>query len=340
MNEINNEITSLPEGYCIRPVEMEDIGTFLEILNDYWEPFLGVRKFTEEDIRRIFTSPGFDNRASTRLVLSPEGRPAGGILVWDVPSPPVHPLIYGAVRKEFEGRGIGTYMLHWAETRSRQAISRVEEGVRVIVRATSSIGHEPTVNLFKKRGMQPIRYSWMMIMDLDKEPHKPQWPDGITISSFRDHPDLKSIYRAVNDSFQDHWGYVERDEQESIKRWEHRLESDKDFDPTLWYLAMDGDDIAGLALCEPQVGDNPDLAIVETLGVRRSWRRRGLGLALLRHAFVEFYAHSKKQVGLGVDAQSLTGATRLYEKAGMRVHQQLVTYDLELRPGEEISKQD
>ena len=71
-----------------------------------------------------------------------------------------------------------------------------------------------------------------------------------------------------------------------------------------------------------------------------SERRWGLGLALLRHAFVEFYARSKKQVGLGVDAQNLTGATLLYEKAGMRVRQQLVTYDLELRPGEEISKQD
>ena len=65
----------------------------------------------------------------------------------------------------------------------------------------------------------------------------------------------------------------------------------------------------------------------------------GLSLALLQHSFTGFYARSKKQVELGVDSQNLTGATRLYEKAGVRVHQQLATYDLELRPGEEISKQ-
>jgi len=46
-------------------------------------------------------------------------------------------------------------------------------------------------------------------------------------------------------------------------------------------------------------------------------------------------------VGLGVDAQSLTGATRLYEKAGMHSDpaRQLVLYEKELRPGIEIRTQ-
>ncbi len=46
-------------------------------------------------------------------------------------------------------------------------------------------------------------------------------------------------------------------------------------------------------------------------------------------------------MGLGVDAQSLTGATRLYEKAGMRSDpsRQLVLYEKELRPGLEIRTQ-
>jgi ribosomal protein S18 acetylase RimI-like enzyme len=75
------------------------------------------------------------------------------------------------------------------------------------------------------------------------------------------------------------------------------------------------------------------------LGVRRPWRKRGLGLALLNHAFGEFYLRGKRKAGLGVDAENLTGALKLYEKAGMHVHKQFDMFEKELRPGLEISTQ-
>ncbi len=84
---------------------------------------------------------------------------------------------------------------------------------------------------------------------------------------------------------------------------------------------MDGDEIAGINLCRPQSFDDAEVGWVGTLGVRRQWRKRGMGLALLRHSFNEFYRRGKRKVGLGVDAQNLTGALRLYENAGMHVHQ-------------------
>jgi len=111
------------------------------------------------------------------------------------------------------------------------------------------------------------------------------------------------------------------------------------FDPTLWFLAMDGDEIAGISLCRPYAYDDPDMGFVNVLAVRRPWRKRGLGLALLRHSFNEFYHRGKRKVGLGVDAQNLTGALHLYEKAGMHVHRQFDSYEKELRAGREISVQ-
>ena len=78
---------------------------------------------------------------------------------------------------------------------------------------------------------------------------------------------------------------------------------------------------------------------VNSLGVRRPWRRRGLALALLRHAFGVFYRRGKTKVGLGVDATSLTGATRLYEKAGMHVQRKSVTYEKVLREGRDLTTQ-
>ena len=60
------------------------------------------------------------------------------------------------------------------------------------------------------------------------------------------------------------------------------------------------------------------------------WRQRGLGLALLRHAFGEFYRRGQPRVGLGVDAQNPTGATRLYERAGMHIAYEAVAFEKEL----------
>jgi ribosomal protein S18 acetylase RimI-like enzyme len=58
---------------------------------------------------------------------------------------------------------------------------------------------------------------------------------------------------------------------------------------------------------------------VRSLGVRRPWRRRGLGLALLLASFGAFWERGTRTIGLGVDGENTTGAVRLYEKAGMRV---------------------
>ena len=51
----------------------------------------------------------------------------------------------------------------------------------------------------------------------------------------------------------------------------------------------------------------------------RSYRRRGLATALLMHAFAAFQARGLTRARLGVDAESTTGAVRLYERAGMTV---------------------
>lgn len=80
-----------------------------------------------------------------------------------------------------------------------------------------------------------------------------------------------------------------------------------------------------------------EMGYVGTLGVRRAWRKRGVGLALLRHSFGEFQRRGKPRAALHVDASNLTGALRLYESAGMHVHLASDMYEKEIRPGMEIS---
>lgn len=67
------------------------------------------------------------------------------------------------------------------------------------------------------------------------------------------------------------------------------------------------------------------------LGVRRPWRARGIGRALLVTAFVAVHARGGEAVELGVDAANPTGATRLYEDVGMREHQSFEVWGKSLR---------
>jgi len=193
--------------------------------------------------------------------------------------------------------------------------------------------------LFKDFGYRYLRRSYRMLIQLESPPLEPVWPEGLSIRTYNPDTDLKAVFLTDQDVFRDHFGFVEEPIETGLARFEHFMTGYKGFDPSLWYLAWDGDDVAGICLCRSHSYDDPDLAYVNVLGVRRRWRKRGLGLAFLHHAFGEFYRRGKRKAGLGVDAENLTGALRLYEKAGMHVHMQFDLYEKELRPGKEISVQ-
>jgi ribosomal protein S18 acetylase RimI-like enzyme len=64
--------------------------------------------------------------------------------------------------------------------------------------------------------------------------------------------------------------------------------------------------------------------------VRPRWRRLGLGEALLRESFREFHRRGERRVALAVDVENPTGATRLYERVGMRPLWEAVVYRKQL----------
>jgi mycothiol synthase len=187
--------------------------------------------------------------------------------------------------------------------------------------------------LLEKHGYKQIRSSWRMAIELHEAPAAPEWATGITVRTLASDMNLlPAVYLADEEAFKDHWGHMPM----SFEEWQHVAVNRENFDPTLWFLAMDGEQIAAVALCQDEKEAG---SWVHSLGVRRPWRQKGLGMALLRQAFGEFYRRGLRNVYLGVDAQSLTGATRLYERAGMHVVRQYNTYEKELRAGKELSTQ-
>ena len=330
----------LPEGYWSRPAKMDDLKAAVEMFNADAKQIVGVEKFILREVGNDWQTPGFNLNTDSLIVLSADDSVVGFYEVRDL-EPHVSINCWGRVHPEYTNRGLGTYLLDWAQNRALQAIPKAPPEARVAMQCTSICLNQAAQDLFQKAGMQQVRRWLRMVVDLDNPPPVPQYPDGIEIRTLVVDQDEWALTKAVVEAFRDHWGFVERPMEDEHERWMHFIRNNKDFDPTLCFLAWDGDQLAGSSLCWPQSHDDPDMGWVDELAVRRPWRKRGLALALLHHSFGEFYHRKKLRVGLGVDAQSLTGALRLYEKAGMHSDpdRQYVSYEKELRSGVELRTQ-
>ena len=332
-------ILELPKGFTVRGADLNDVGQSLALFNRWSRALIGQDEITVLDaLRNDWMSPGFDPAQDIRVIFAPNGQMAGYIEVWTTVKPPVHPWIWGRVDPDYEDMGLGKWLLNWAEQRALEALPSVPVELRFAPRQGTYRQAEKAKKLFEDIGYRYIRSSYQMLIEMDGPPPDPEFPQGIAVRTYNPETDAAAVYQAQIDSFRDHFGFVEQPFEEGLKRFRHFWEQE-DFDPTLLFLAMDGEEIAGISLCPPHSIDDPEQGWVGTLGVRRPWRKRGIGLALLRHSFNEFYRRGKRKVGLGVDAQNLTGALRLYENAGMHVHQTFDLYEKELRPGMEISVQ-
>ena len=65
---------------------------------------------------------------------------------------------------------------------------------------------------------------------------------------------------------------------------------------------------------------------LEHVSVRRPWRRRGLASALMASALVGLRDARMTEAALGVDAENISGALRVYEAMGFRRAKTGVSY--------------
>jgi mycothiol synthase len=319
----------LPRGFVARHPVMDDAEAVARLARICEIELYGEAETTLDDVLTEWQDPTYNLATDAWIVLSPEGKIVGANGVFHRE----HVRIYtGAdVHPDYRNRGIGTYLLQQAEARAYQHVMEAASGIRVTLNTGASSKNIAAQRLLEKHGFKQVRTFWRMKIELKEVPPAPTWSAGITVRTFT--PGMeRAVFEADEEAFQDHWGHIPG----QFEEWEHWTLKREGFDPSLWFLAMDGDEIAGFSLCkdEKEAG-----GWVHVLGVRRPWRRRGVGLALLHHAFGEFYRRSIRNVYLGVDSQNLTGATRLYERAGMHVVRRNFSYEKELRAGRELSTQ-
>jgi mycothiol synthase len=219
----------------------------------------------------------------------------------------------GGVAQGAKGRGIRASL---AERYGARAHASGVERLRTFLLQEDAAA----AALFAARGFQEVRRFYEMAIDLDAPPPEPVVPPGLVLEPFREE-DARGFHAAVGDAFSENWDFVGLPFEEwwSMRRGEHADEHG-----SLWFVVRDGDEIAAAIRNEAHRGGG---GFVGLLGVRRPWRGRGLGRALLHRSFCEFWRRGLTRVTLGVDSENPTGATRLYESVGMSVESTNVTYE-------------
>ncbi len=331
-----NSRDALQAGFTARSATMDDLPAAMEISDLCDREVIGTSTGFSRHFKIFWTEPDCTLEKDVRVIESPTGEVVGFSHVQCEP-PCVRARVIGYVRPDYRGRGLGTTLAEWTEARARQMTRNAPAGARTSLHKGVLSGDEHGAMLLRDQGMEISRHFVFMVVDFDDLPQAPVWPDGVELRpvSWEEHGRL--ICRAEVEIFRDHWGEVPKTDEQAFERFRHWIENDPEYDPNLWFVAWAGDEIAGMSLCFPKGEGDPEKGYVGILGVRRPWRGKGLGLALLRHSFCDFYSRGLRKVALHADAENITGALRLYTGAGMTIRRQYDNYEKELRPGKELA---
>lgn len=290
----------------LRAPSEEDVPAIAELLRAA-AAVDGIGGGDEAEIRNLFTAPGFDRDGNVRLAFRGERLVGyGDVADWT----------RRGEKFVLDVRGETEELLPWGEERARGL-----GGSRIRMQAWSE--NAQLLRTLDARGWRPIRHSFVMEIELDGPPPDAEWPDGVEVRAVDPERDEPALYDAHTETFADAW-----EEPLPYDEWRHWHYERDDFDPALYHVVEADGEIAAYAVTRLDYAGRPGW--INILGVRPQWRRRGIGLALLRHAFGEFHRRGATRVGLGVDTQNETGATKLYERAGMAVARRFTTFEKEL----------
>jgi mycothiol synthase len=300
---------ALPPAYQLRSPRPDEASR-VSRLTDEGDAALGSSPSLSEDLIRSFWSrPRFDLEADA-WVVEFNSTLAGYAEVWD--AHPTRLWGFAVVHPAHTGRGIGSVLAARVEDRAAQ---KAEGSARLFTAVLTQ--DAAGAGLLEARGYRWARRFWNMEIELSGDLEPPVPPADVQLRALDPERDLPAAHRILEEAFEDHWEFAPTSYEEFLER-EVRGEA---FDPTLWVIALDGEEAVGVLS-----GDaHTDRGWVNDLGVLRSHRGRGIATALLRASFIRFRDRGLPEARLNVDAENLTGAVGLYERVGMHA---VVSYDL------------
>lgn len=311
----------LPDGFTVRPLTAADLPVAQALLDACETADSGTPCIHEMDLLMVSRSSHFELDDNTWLVLAADGSSAAVGWLWTPHGDNVVTSDH-YVRPDCRGLGFDALLLDLIEERARYYGDERREagGVRLLTWAEDKL--EERREIVCERGFKVVRQLFQMRLDLTPTPSPPRWPEGIVVQPIRPEQDGERVHAASQEAFREHFLHWPTPYEEWLP---YSLEREG-LDPELWLVAWDGDEIAGQVWVQQRDGE----VLVEDLSVRKPWRGRGLGLALLREEFRRLAERGYSFVRLFVDAQNTTGAVELYLRAGMRRERRFYAFEKQL----------
>ena len=327
-------------GITCRPLTLNDAERCAEI-SAAISAHAGVdERFQAKTILMEWQEPDFELGSSSIGIFNYSGLMLGYAVFRATSEIPVRPWVNWGVDPTYLCHDFSARLLSWVDEICQTVIPRCPPGTRISLCTEVHKGHTVSENALIHAGYVKSREFHEMRINMTKRPVPPNLPAGFSPRPYRHEQDLPAWLELVRDSFSDHYGHIEQPFEKDLEKFRHWLNNDPYIDPDLLMLAAD-EATGELAACVlPMTEDqrNPGVGYIDTLGVRRAYRRRGLASAMLQRSFAEYWDRGFKTIGLEVDGESLTNAVALYERAGMRVHHSYVSYEKLVRDGVELAK--
>ena len=203
-------MTLQTQEFVIRAGSLDDVPAVVELTNLSTQAETGtLGGLTVERLRSEWSQTGFDPAEDASLVFDGTGTLLGAAEFWHF-EPFTQPFVWARVRPGYEGQGIGTALLAWAEAHAAASLPKAPPDARYSLRANTLSTQPAALDLFRDRDYQVIRHFLTMEIayGLDDVLPEPVWPDGVRVRTHVPGPDDRLVYEAVDEAFQDHWGYT------------------------------------------------------------------------------------------------------------------------------------